>query len=177
MNHLISVVVIVASLGLFFGYVDPQYMEIKTLKAERESYDEALNNSKSLQEERDRLIAKLDGMPDADLQALTKLLPNDIDNVRLIIDIDEMAKAYNMRIRNFKTDVAEKKDTIGRDNSTYGTLTLNFSTSASYTTFLAFMRDLERSLRIIDVSSISFAAVETNPLYDYNVTIKTYWLK
>ncbi len=177
MNHIISVIVIVASLGLFFGYVDPQYMEIKTLTAERESYREALDNSKSLQEERDRLIAKLDGMPDADLAALAKLLPNDIDNVRLIIDIDEMAKTYNMRIRNFKTDVTEKKDTIGRDNSTYGTLTLNFSTSASYTTFLAFMRDLERSLRIIDVSSISFATVEANPLYDFNVTIKTYWLK
>lgn len=177
MSNIISIAVILASLGLFFGYVDPTYSEIKALNAEKASYDEALDNSKNLQQERDKLRDKLDAMPGADLDGLAKLLPDNIDNVRLIIDIDEMAKKYGMSIRNFKTDAAEKKETIGRDNSAYGTLTLTFSTSASYTIFLAFMRDLERSLRLIDISSISFTAVDGNPLYDYNVAIKTYWLK
>jgi hypothetical protein len=82
-----------------------------------------------------------------------------------------------MRIRNFKADTGEKSETVGVDQSLYGTLTLSFSTTATYTTFLAFMRDLEKSLRLIDIVSVQFASSDTNQLYDYTVSIKTYWLK
>jgi Tfp pilus assembly protein PilO len=177
MNYIFSVIVIIASMGLFFGYVDPTYSAIKELKTEKADYNRALNNSKELQAERDKLLEKFNKMPKTDLDKLTKLLPDHIDNVRLVIDIDEMAKTYGMRIRNFKADANEKKDSIGKDATAYGTLTLSFSTTASYTTFLAFMRDLEQSLRVIDVTSISFAANEASQFYDYNVTVKTYWLK
>ena len=112
-----------------------------------------------------------------DLQDLSKLVPDNIDNVRLIIDIDEMAKHYGMRIRNFNADPTEKADTIGRSNSPYGTLTLSFSTTAAYDTFLAFIRDLERSLRVLDLTAVEFVSSDTGSLYDYKVTVKTYWLK
>jgi hypothetical protein len=177
MNNIISVVVILTSIGIFFGYVDPTYTDVKALRLEKSDYDRALNNSNELQDEKKKLLAKLEAMPDTNLDAISKLLPDNIDNIRLIIDVDEMAKTYGMRIRNFKTDTSDKKDTIGKDNGAYGTLTLTFSTAATYSTFLAFMRDLERSLRVIDVTSISFNATEANPIYDYSVTIKTYWLK
>lgn len=177
MNNIVSIILLIASAGLFFGYVDPTYSSVKGLLIEKESYDRALNNSKELQAERDKLLIKLNEMPQEEQEKLSRLLPDNIDNVRLIIDVDEMAKTYGMRIRNFKTDSIEQQDTIGRDNNPYGTLTLSFSTTASYNTFLAFLRDLEHSLRIIDITSVSFNASDTNQLYDYNVTVKTYWLK
>jgi Tfp pilus assembly protein PilO len=177
MNNIISIIVILASVGLFFGYIDPTYQETKVLSAEKADYDRALNNSNELQAERDRLLNKKNNIAPADMDALTKLIPDNIDNIRLIIDIDEMAKTYGIKIRNFRADTSEKKDAIGKDSTPYGTLTLSFTTSASYTTFLAFLRDLERSLRVIDVSSIAFTSNDTNPLYEYNVIIKTYWLK
>ncbi len=106
------------------------------------------------------------------------MLPDHIDNVRLIIDLDEMAKNYNMRVRNFKTDSTQKKDVIGKEGDAYGTLTLSFSTTAPYNTFLAFLHDIEKSLRILDVTAIQFSSNDTDSqLYDYNVTVKTYWLK
>ncbi|MEN9621945.1 MAG: hypothetical protein RLZZ67_379 [Candidatus Parcubacteria bacterium] len=177
MNNIVSIILLIASAGLFFAYVDPTYTSIKELLVEKQSYDRALNNSKDLQSERDKLLVKLNEMPPKDQDKLARLLPDNIDNVRLIIDIDEMAKTYGMRIRNFKTDTLEQQDTIGQSHNPYGTLTLSFSTTASYNTFLAFIRDLEHSLRIIDVTSISFNSSDTNQLYDYGVTVKTYWLK
>ena len=177
MGNIISIFLILASIGLFFGYIDPTYTAIKDLRVEKADYDRALNNSKELQAERDKLLKKYNEMPRSDLDKLAKLLPDNIDNVRLIIDLDEMAKKYGMRIRNFKADANERKDVIGKDATPYGILTLSFSTSASYNTFLAFIRDLEKSLRILDISAITFSAGETNPLYEYNVTVKTYWLK
>ena len=177
MRNITSIILILASIGLFFGYVDRTYSDVKTLRVEQADYERALSNSKELQAERDKLLTKFNNMSAGDLDKLVKLLPDNIDNVRLIIDIDNIASAYGMRIRNFKTDAGEKSETIGIDQNPYGTLTLSFSTTATYSTFLAFMRDLEKSLRLIDVASIQFASSDTNQLYDYSVTIKTYWLK
>lgn len=177
MSNIISIVLILASLGLFFGYVDPTYAVIKTQRAEKADYDRALNNSKELQAERDKLLEKFNNMENSDKQNLTKLLPDNIDNVRLIIDIDEIAKKYGMRIRNFKTSTAEASDKVGAANTTYGTLTLSFETTAQYQTFLSFARDLEQSLRLIDLVGIEFGSKENGDLYDYKISIKTYWLK
>ena len=177
MSNIVSIILILASFGLFFGYIDPTYTNIQKSQAEKADYDKALANSKELQAQRDALLQKYNAMDKADLDKLSKLLPDNIDNIRLIIDIDNMAKTYGMRIRNFKTDTDSKTDTIGKDNARYGTLTLTFTTTASYNTFLAFLHTLEQSLRIIDVTAIQFASSDTNQLYDYNVTVKTYWLK
>ena len=178
MGNLTSIILVIASLGLFFGYIDPTYTDIKKeVREERGKYTQALENSKDVKKQRERLMNEYKVVKDDDKSKLVKMLPDNIDNVRLLIDIDEIAKGHSMRIRDFRTDTAEKSDTIGQGVSTYGTLTLTFSTTATYGTFLAFLRDLEHSLRILDVTSISFASSDTNDVYDYSITLKTYWLK
>ncbi len=178
MSNIISIVLVLASVGAFFGYIDPTYKDIKDLGEERAGYTRALNNSKQLQEEKEKFLQKYNSIAFSDRDKLLKLLPDHIDNVRLIIDIDEMARKYNIPIGNF--DASASSDTsavIGANQAPYGTLTMSFSITASYSTFLTFMRDLERSLRILDITSIGFSASDTGQVYDYNVTIKTYWLK
>ncbi|MBI5134285.1 MAG: type 4a pilus biogenesis protein PilO [Candidatus Taylorbacteria bacterium] len=189
MSNIVSIILVIASFGLFFGYIDPTYssvsapdatekeLSIKELLSKKADYDRALTNSREYQEEKERLLKKFNEMPRSNLEKLEKLLPNNIDNVRLVIDVDEMAKSYGMRIRNFRAEPGGDGDTIGRDSTAYGTLTLSFSTTAPYNTFLAFLRDLEQSLRIIDVTGIQFASSNQSDLYDYNVSVKTYWLK
>ena len=177
MSNITSIILVLASLGLFFGYVNPTYMNIKGLQQNKADYDIALSNSKELQSERDTLLAKYNSMSKSDLAKLSKLLPDNIDNIRLIIEIDDMAKTFGMRIRDFKTDTNQNTDTIGADNTPYGTLNLSFSTTAPYNTFLAFIHSLEESLRISNINSIQFSSSDTNALYDYAVTVKTYWLK
>jgi len=74
----------------------------------------------------------------------------------------------------------------------YGIWDLEFSTTGSYDNFINFINDLEHNLRIVDISSIDFssdvavtagigAGVGVSPnsqqIYQYKFTIKTYWLK
>ncbi len=165
-------------MGGFFMYVDPTYMEIKRAQAEKAEYTRALDNSKQLQRERDKFLEKYNAVSSDDMANLLKLLPDNIDNVRLIIDIDEMAKAHRLPIGAFKAEtLAENTKVIGASKTNYGTLTLSFSISANYNAFLSFMTDLEKSLRGLDITAISFNATDIGSVYDYNVTIKTYWLK
>jgi Tfp pilus assembly protein PilO len=177
MSNIVSLVLIIASIGLFFGYIDPKYTDIQRLSAEKTERTKALNDAEKIVEKREKLLSVENEFSSDDLSRLSKLLPDNIDNVRLIIDIDEVAKKYSMRIRDFKTDTVKDEDIVGTDSSIYGTLSLSFSTSGSYETFGAFLKDLESSLRIIDVTSISFESAGNSNLYDFNVTIKTYWLK
>jgi Tfp pilus assembly protein PilO len=176
MANIASIILILASLGLFFGYIDPNYTGIQDLQAKKIDYDKALDSAAQLAQERDKLLAKLNSFKTEDLNRLTKLLPDNIDSVRLIIDIDGIASGFGMRIRNFKVETAKEQSLVGSDAETYGTLSMTFSTTGTYETFTSFIRSLESSLRIIDVQAISFSSSE-NQLDDYSVTIKTYWLK
>jgi len=118
------------------------------------------------------------------LARLQKLLPDTVDNVRLIIDMDEIAKRYGLTIGNVRLDETKvtksgAKDstaTITGGESGYGTIPMGFSVTADYDTFLSFLEDLETSLRIIDITNIGLKPGANN-IYSFDVSLKTYWLK
>lgn len=183
MNLITPIFLIIASVGIFYGYINPNYrgenvpMNIEKLMQERKKYTEALNNSNDLISVRNSLVEKSNMIPADNLERLKKLLPDHVDNARLIIDIDGIASKHGLNIRNLEigNDVGGQGE-LGPDNNPYGTITLKFNVIAPYDKFRTFVKDLEESLRIIDVVGISFNSTETG-YYDYGVTIKTYWIK
>lgn len=175
---LIPFVLVIVALGLFFGYIDPTYQEIKTLRAEEKTYDEALDQSRELQKIRDVLLSRYNTFSQQDLDRLEKLLPDHVDNVRLILDIDSIASNYNMRTRNVTVSGADSEDpnTIGANQGVVDSVVLSFSIAATYDNFIRFIKDLESSLRIVDLVGLSFKATE-GEAFNFNVSIKTYWLR
>ena len=175
------ILLIGSAIAIFYFITDPSYQEIKRLTIERESYNNALDNAKKLQAVRDELLAKYNAFPSTDLDRLEHMLPNNVDNVRLVLEIDRMAAKYGMSIKNIKisgdTDRGKERSLIGKDDKLYGTLALDFSVDGPYSNFNSFLSDLEKSLRIVDIDGISFSASEERSVYQYNVKIKTYWLK
>jgi hypothetical protein len=191
MGNLVSLILIITSIGLFFGYTDPLYTRaemdpsgpgIKVLRAQVAEYDLAMEKAEELRKVRDDLAKRYNNFTEDQKAQLQKILPDNIDNIRLIIEVnDKIAQAFGMNIRNFRTDAGTTengdKKPVGKDNGQYGVLTLSFSTTATYDTFLDFLSALQSSLRIMDVSSIQFSAGSETGVYDYAVTLKTYWLK
>ena len=183
MNIIAPIFLILAAVGIFYGYVNPNYrgenvpLNIVKLAEERKKYAEALTNSNSLVSERNKLVEKNNNLSGDDLERLKKLIPDHIDNARLIIDVDNIASRHSLNIRNIDiNNDAGNKEALGPDNNPYGALTFKFKIIASYDKFRSFLKDLEDSLRIIDVVGISFTSTETG-FYDYEVLIKTYWIK
>jgi hypothetical protein len=186
MSNIISIFLLLASIGVFFGYVDRNYRSpsvennIVTLQAEREQYAVAIENSTKLIEKRNELVVKKNNLSEADELRLKKLLPDHVDNVRLIIDLDRIAQKHGITIRNITIDdAASKKDSaaaLGAAESPVGTIGLKFSIQATYDRFLSFVGDLERSLRLVDITDVTFSSSDTG-IYDIGIAIKTYWLK
>jgi Tfp pilus assembly protein PilO len=179
MKLFLPILFVVIAITLFFWYIDPTYKSVQALVKEQGELDHALTRSRELQDVRDELTARRNTFPQSDVDKLQKLLPDHVDNVRLILDLDSMAARYNMRVRDVtiagNTSRAEA-GVLGTDEKLYESVVLSFSVTGTYDTFRQFLSDLERSLRLVDVVGISFTSTETG-IYDFDIDMQTYWLK
>lgn len=179
MRTLLPALFIVIAIGIFFGFIDPAYSRTNELRVEEAQFDQALTRSRELQQVRDQLLSQFNVISQSNISRLEKFLPDNIDNVRLILDIDSIAARYGMRTRNVQLEVGNDRSglgQVGQDDRGFQSIIVSFSVTGSYSNFRAFVSDLERSLRLVDVVGISFSA-DNSDVYDYSVSIKTYWLK
>lgn len=183
MKSLTPIILIITAAILFFVFTDPAYKDVMDLRSQQQEYNDVLTKSKELLSKRKSLQDKYNAFSTTDVDRLRKLLPDGVDNVKLIIDIDEIAKRYGLTIRNVRLDDSKAKAgakdsiaTITAGEARYGTIPMGFSVNADYDTFVKFLQDLEGSLRLVDVVNISLKPSATG-LYSYDVSLKTYWLK
>ena len=177
MKFIVPTILIILSGAAFWAFISPRYENVKVLRAQEAQFDEALSRSKELIALRDKLLSKYNTFQTDDLERLAKLLPDTVDNVRLVLDIDSIAAKYGMTIRNASVrEALQPQDAIGPSTDAWGSITLEFITTASYENLTRFLADLEGSLRIVDVTDISFNASQTN-LNEYTITLTTYWLR
>ena len=202
MRFIMPIILVGIAISVFFMFTNPIYNDISTLQAQVASYNDALDNSKMLENERDKLTAKYNTIDPNNLTKLQKLLPGSVDNIRLILEIEQIALPYGMTLTGVKynaTDTSATTNTLAAPAvvqrsgvaepvpKNYGIFDLEFSTSGTYNNFINFIKDLESNLRIVDISSISFSSDTTSSsansktispeIYKYNFHIKTYWLK
>ena len=191
MNNLISILLLVASLGIYFGYSSPTYSgvtlssdlngkSIAELKEERARYLDALEKTREIEEVRIGLLAKYNNIPDASKESLEKLLPDHIDSVRLIIDVANIASQYGMTLKNIGLTDSDSEqeyvsDTLGPQEGNTKPVGLKFNVAGSYDNLRAFIKDLEISLRLVDISALAFTAGSDGSV-DYSFFISTYRL-
>lgn len=183
MRTILPFVLLVAAIGLFFGYTNPTYTTATAIKSENDSYNSALNTAQQLRSQRDQLLAKRNTFSTDDVQKLQRMLPDTVDNIRLIIDINNIAARHNLSLTNVQLGsvsagkTAGSQTAVGQSGDPVGSVELGFGVVASYDNFQSFLLDLEHSLRLIDVEKIGFKNDVTNAQTStYTLTIRTYWL-
>jgi len=185
MRFLLPLILVAASIGLFVMYTNPTYQNtstgIKGLQTQEKAYDDALNKSQELKRVRDQLLSKYNTFTPEEKEKLEDFLPDNVDNIRLVIDINNVASRHNLAVKNLQIgDTQSGKSTrntaaVGASGSAVGSVDLGFTVSSDYDHFLAFLSDLEHSLRLVDVEKIGFSVSATS-INDYGITIRTYWL-
>jgi len=166
------------SIGLFFLYIDPVYSDIRLKISERNESDK----SKELREVRDKLLSVYNTFSTNDIDRLEKLLPDNVDNVRLILDIDYIASTYGMRIKNVTINKKDNREVgvIGPSNKLFESVKLSFSVISPYDNFIQFIKNIEKSLRVVDITEVSLVQQGdeiNNLIYEYRIGLETYWLK
>ncbi len=196
MSNLAATMLLLASLGLFFGYLNPTYQgvtgateneakSVAELQADRSRYADALQKAREVEEARTGLLQAYNAIPAEELKRLETLLPDYVDSVRFIIDINTLAASHSLVLKSVALEetgkespkpLAKDAGTIGPKQKLTASVGLKFVVSGSYDDFRAFMRDLEESLRLADPRKVEFSA-RPDGAYDFSVTIDTYRLE
>ena len=188
MKSLTPIILIAISVGVFFLIIDPEYKKVQGFNETIQENDKMLDLADELRQEREKLQAKFASISDDDKDLLKKVLPDTVDNVRLLNDFDNLAKRAQTQITNISIegDSANKKDgdrdIISSSGDTeFGTISLGFSVVLDYEGFEDFMKDLEDSQRLVDITSFSVSPAGSTEggtnLFNYKLTMDAYWLR
>ncbi|MES2623272.1 MAG: hypothetical protein V4576_02570 [Patescibacteria group bacterium] len=204
MKSITSIILIAAGVLLFIFFTRPKLAELKNTQLEVEKLNVARENAKNLEAKIKQLLATKNSITPQDLEKIDKMLPNNVENVKLIIDFEKILQALveergtvNLYKTTELTNTGSKKISLENprispgglvdanfDSTRLGVVTFSFSVTLTYSDFLEFLRRLEHSTRVLDVESIVFTSPATldssttaEPIYTFNVSLRTYWLK
>lgn len=188
MSRFIPFIIIILAVGLFFGYIRPTWTgDIAATRAEIASYNSALEASARFTEKQAALEQERNKLPPEQLERLNAFLPDSVDNIQLILDLNALASRSGMTLSNFTTsNVPNAPDASTGTVDTAGngafaranlvdSLTIAVNATGTYGSFRKFLTGVEQSLRPLDVTTLSIADSNTG-VYTYQMTFKFYWL-
>lgn len=189
MNRLIlPLIYLLIAIGLFYGFTSGQLEKVSARRVERAELVAALDRAAELRAEAERLRNEYYSFTDEERERLNKMIPDNVDNVRLIIDINNIASRYGMIVKDakVKTEAGADEDATTDASArlienpsgaiSQGTVTIVFNVTGTYEVFRQFLGDLASSLRLVDIKKLSFKSSDKDA-YQYTVELSTYWLK
>ena len=208
-NTISSIALLLISGGVAFMYITPKYGTIMGLRSNNSELSAALVKAKDIGNISKDLSEKMRSLSKVDLSRLELLLPEKFDELRFVNDLQGVGERNALNIKEITitetqigvpgTPIQPTRDinepSVGAKtmNKGYVTHKFSFTVSASYKTFIIFLKDLERSLQFADINSVSLTTSATpapggpasmqggkqasQDTYTYQVEFITYSLK
>jgi len=189
-RNITATILFVLALAIYFTYTSGVWTDANAVKAVNDQYTGAIASAQKLISVRDTVLKEYNNISADDQANLDKMLPSTVDNIRLIIDLNNVALQHGFSLKNITAAATADKSATGgnsgvnsSNNSNSGisapsldTVAVSFSVSAPYQQFISFMQDLEANLRIMDITHLTVSANDTGT-YDFSVQLNTYWLR
>ncbi len=199
-RNALALILIILAVGIYFTFTNGQITSIRAIQVANGQYASAISNAEQLIKDRDKVLKQYNNISEDDRVKLEKMLPESVDNIRLVIDLNNVAIRHGFTLKDIRARLTGTSDKASGSssnnntsssgsssksktskssvisNSTLDSITVTFSVSAPYLEFISFMQDLESNLRLMDISSLSVGADDTGN-YDFKVELKTYWLR
>lgn len=189
-SRALPVILICLSIGIFFLYISPTYKNgIIPLKDEIQKSDSALAAAADFNAKQAQIATERAAIPSDAVEKLQKYLPDGVDNVQMILDLNALAARSGVTLSRFgiKENSQVTSDgaidtsgsgLMGSQQKAKGTDSLDISVTATgtYTAFRTFLFGIEHSLRPLDVTQIIINDSKTG-VYTYDMTLRIYWLR
>lgn len=186
----INLLLILASFAIIYLFIYPQYSgsgtfyspekSISSLRKDKKDYTAALAmadtyNLQVIKTNNDYREA-LNTLP---IDKLNKVLPTESDPILTIYELLRIANRPESNMRLISPRYVDN----GNDNNPskkYNTLSISFSVEGTYGQLKAFLRNLEESEKIFNVTSLDFSSsrdTRAQSSLRYSMTVETYYLK
>lgn len=196
-TRILPLIALFVALGIFFLYVSPTWSgSIGATKAAIAADDQALAAANQFSAQQNTLASARDAIDPADLTRLTAFLPDSVDNVGLILDLNALAARSGFSLSSIDvistkvTSVASGAPAAGQQGlsaagqqglpaagaNPLGFVDMSLSAVGTYTALQSFLSGVERSARLLDVRDIVVKGSDTG-VYNYQMLLRLYWLR
>ena len=181
MRNSSGIILIIVSIGLFFTVIDPIYKEVQSLQQVRRENEDMIRRAAELRRIREDLMTNYNNISPAQRDLLNRVLPETVDNIRLIANINNIADNNGISLTNFSLsgDIVQETDSrvVDRTGRNYGIIQLSFAFNSDYQIMKNFLKELEDSLRLVDIRELSVGAGSGSDVYSFSLQLDTYWLR
>lgn len=182
---------VLVAIAIFFLYVRPEFEEIRLIQDEANEYREAVAKAAEFNQLLNSLLAKRNAIGARELERLEALLPDSTNQIRAVIDIEQLAEQHEVALGSISVQldgvVDLDVDAVGGDDiadldrlnitrDDFETSDISFNITATYDQMKDFIQDLERSLVLMELMNLTFASQEGD-LQEYNLTIRLFSVK
>jgi Tfp pilus assembly protein PilO len=180
MKNTTALFLLVLSVGLFYTFTSPTYGDAQNLAITASEQKDVLQNISRIIETRDKLLVSYNSVSRAEIERLSKVLPQNVDTVRLAYELDIIAGKYGITVGQVAIDTQSEQNAnqvvLAGSGDYYKRALVRVKFVSTYQNFRNFLADVEKSLRIMDVRSVNFRTAESG-LYEHEILIETYWVE
>lgn len=168
------------SLSIGYVFVYSPWSEVSALNDSKDQYTQFMDTISQIETKKNDLQSQFNQISEEDKRDINTVLPNSLDYVKLVSEIDNVAKNYGIIIDKINLNNLDSSvgDSVANaePSKPYRSAILGFSFVSDYKKAMSFIDELERSMRILDIRSMKIDQ-ETEGGYIYSVQFETYWLK
>jgi hypothetical protein len=191
-QKIIPIVMILIAAGIGYGYIYQTYTgPITAAQQQIASYDSALAAADTFNQKEADLTTQRNAISSADLNRLTTYMPDGVDNIQLIVDLDALAARSGVALSGFSIQnnavpaagSADASSTPSggsspspQSTSLTNSLDLVVTATGTYNAFQSFLTTAEQSSRPLDITSLTLKDSSTG-VYTYAITFRIYWLQ
>jgi hypothetical protein len=175
-----KIIILIISLGIGYVFVYSPAKVLPQLMEQKQNDQKYLDTIGSIESKKDELLTKYDNISQDYRDNINTVLPDSLDFIRLVSELDSVAANYGISIGKMTSRETSKSVGSTVENAQpekiYNSAAVGFSFTTSYDNFKSFMSRLEKSLRILDIKSVKISEGEKGT-YSFDVEFETYWLK
>ena len=212
LRSIIAIIIISLSIGFTFMYAKPMYDRTNETRQKLEKVSGTFTDVQKIKDLIDQTSATLSRVPQTSLDRFNAFIPETVDPIRFANMLKTIGVANNLVLQNIKVDDKTNELIPGVATSStlvkpavepsadqtaavsplkkYKATKASFAVVATYSGFLSLLEDLENSIAMMNITSLSFreyqdpatlkAPVSKTPppaLYEYTVELETYSFK
>ncbi len=155
--------------GLFFTYIRPAYDALQSFQSLETKLDDAIRMNTELTAKRQKLRDTVASFSADDVNRLEQMLPDDIDPVGIIIQLDTLAQRNGLQVTAYKLPDVSRQTTAARPGTQQAQaepkatpVVFGLECTGPYAGLKQFLYQMEGSVGLWDVTGLTINTAQQN---------------
>ena len=112
-RNLLATILIVAAIGIYFTITKPMIADVQSVRAQNDQYSAALDSADQIIKARESITSSYNSISQDNRTRLDKMIPSAVDNIRLVIDLNNLALQHHFALSDVKASVPSSSSAPG----------------------------------------------------------------